>query len=233
MAVLQSGGVKRLYAPSGVAKRLIEIATDTEIVTYTSDILSDEPIATESVCVGSFAAMEKYGERAKHGDFRLNVYNADAIRAFEGLASVTLSPELNLREIADVTAKCGNVETELIAYGYLPLMIMRNCPVKAMGHCQKNKDIYSLRDRKNTEFKFVCGDGCRAILLNSKPIFTADIMDEIKRTKINCIRLDFTVENPEQCGKIIDVYRSAMRGEKVEPMEVNTFTRGHLHRGVQ
>lgn len=233
VAVLQSGGVKRLYAPSGVAKRLIEIATDTEIVTYTSDILSDEPIATENVCVGSFAAMEKYGERAKHGDFRLNVYNADTICAFEGLASVTLSPELNLREIADVTAKCGNVETELIAYGYLPLMIMRNCPVKAMGHCQKNKDIYSLRDRKNTEFKFVCGDGCRAILLNSKPIFTADIMDEIKRTKINCIRLDFTVENPEQCGKIIDVYRSAVRGEKVEPMEVNTFTRGHLHRGVQ
>lgn len=231
-ATLQAGGVARLYAPPSVAKELMKISSDTEIVTVTSDILSDEEIPTLTAAVESFGAMYKYGERAKYGDFRLNVYNYDTIRAFDGLKCVTLSPELNLRELAETVSAAGDIETEVIAYGYLPLMIMRNCPIKAMGHCQKHKAVYSLRDRKNTEFKFLCSDDCRGILLNSKPIFTADIFDELKRTKINCIRLDFTVENPEQCGKIIDVYKSAMRGERVEPMAANTFTRGHLHRGV-
>lgn len=231
-AVLSSGVVKRIYAPTEVARYLSEKAEGTEIVTKTSDILSDEEIPTESVSISSTGAMYRYGERAKYGDYRLNIYNSLSVAELSTLRGVTLSPELNIAEIAAVAERVRDTELEIIGYGYLPLMLMKNCPIKAMGKCQHKKEIYSLRDRKNMEFPLICESGCRAVLLNSKPIFTADIVKDIRKTKINCIRLNFTVENFRQCGKIVEEYNAALCGESVPERERNSFTRGHLRRGV-
>lgn len=232
MAVLKAGGIKRIYAPAKTAAELSGVAGNVEIVTKTADIFRREDIKTDTVSVSSPAAMRYYGDKACYGDYRLNIFNSLTAAEFSHLKCITLSPELNLREISELTSRIDGVETEIIGYGHIPLMLMRNCPVKAMGRCQKGKQIYSLKDRKNIEFPIVCGDGCRAILLNSKPVFTADIMESIENSRVNCIRLNFTVEKSEQCGKIIDVYRRALSGEKTESPESNTFTRGHLKRGV-
>lgn len=239
-AVIAAGGVRRIYAPAAAAAELLACAGDIEIVTKTADIFREENPATEYVSVSSPAAMRFYGARAAYGDFRLNVYNSHTINEFSSLKCVTLSPELNMREIADITAH-ADVETEIIAYGRIPLMLMRNCPAAAMGNCGHGRQIYSLRDRKNMEFPIVCTDresigcrngSCKAVLLNSKPIFTADIMENIKKLKINCIRLNFTVEKSEQCVKIVSVYKNALEGKKTDALEENSFTRGHLRRGV-
>ena len=235
-AVLAAGGIKRLFAPARVARELASYDGDTEIVTKTADIFVAEEIATDSVSVSSPAAMRFYGSRAKYGDMRLNIYNSETIAAFSELSCVMLSPELNMHEIADVTASSGETETEIIGYGRLPLMLMRLCPVKAAGKCQAGQNIYSLRDRKGMEFPILCKaretGSCRAELINSKPVFAADMIDELKALKINCIRLKFTVENSGQCGKIVSVYKNALKGNKIGPPEENTFTRGHLKRGV-
>ncbi|MGM9937149.1 MAG: DUF3656 domain-containing protein, partial [Candidatus Ornithomonoglobus sp.] len=174
MAVLKTGGVKRIYAPEKAAAELLKYAGDTEIVTKTVDIFRPENPKTEAVSVSSPAAMRYYGEKARYGDFRLNIFNSLTAAQFRNLKCLTLSPELNLHEIAELTGHLEGIEAEIIGYGHLPLMIMRNCPVKSLGRCQHDKQLYSLRDRKNMEFKVMCGDGCRAILLNSKPVFTAD-----------------------------------------------------------
>ena len=61
----------------------------------------------------------------------------------------------------------------------------------------------------------------------------ADKLADIKKLKINSIRLIFTVENFSQCGKIIDVYKHALRGDAiVNDMADNSYTRGHFYRGV-
>ena len=67
--------------------------------------------------------------------------------------------------------------------------------------------IYKLKDRKREEFPIVCSKGCIAKLLNSKPIFMADKIADLKKLKINSIRLIFTVEKFAQCDKIIDMYK--------------------------
>lgn len=231
-AVIEAGGVRRIFAPAAVAARLADIAKNVEVVTKTSDIFREEEPVTESVSVSSPAALKYYGKRAMYGDFRLNVYNSLTLARFGGLKCVTLSPELNLHEIAKINAHAGAVETEIIGYGYLPLMLMRNCPVKAMGKCQHGKRVYSLKDRKGMEFPVLCADDCRAVLLNSRLIFTADIIESIRNSKINCIRLNFTVEKSAECGKIVSAYNRALGGGKTEPPAENTFTRGHLKRGV-
>lgn len=230
-AIISAGSIKRIYVSPEVADKLTE-DSDCEIVTRVSDILCDEDIVTDNGMVPSVAAIEKYGTKATYGDFRLNIFNSLTANAFDSLKCVTLSPELNLHEISDIVNHTENVETEIIGYGRIPLMIMRNCPIKAMGKCQKNSDIYSLRDRKNMEFPIICQKGCRAILLNSKPVFTADIIEEITNTNVNAIRLDFTVESPQECKDIVNKYTRALAGDVITPMEENTFTRGHLRRGV-
>lgn len=234
-AVIKAGGVKRIFAPANAAAELLKECGDIEIVTKTSDIFEKEDIKTEYVSVSSPGAMHYYGNKAKYGDFRLNIYNSVTADEFSNLACVTLSPELNLHEISELTSHFSKTETEIIGYGHIPLMIMRNCPVKAVDRCQNGKQIYSLKDQKKMEFKVMCfkgSGGCKAVLLNSLPVFTADIISNIRKTKINCIRLNFTVENSEQCGKIVNVYKSALNGQTVKGMAENTFTRGHLKRGV-
>lgn len=232
LSVISAGGVKRIYAPSEAAKELLKTAGDVEIVTKTADIFETERIYTKHVSVSSPAALRYYGEKALYGDFRLNVYNSQTAAELSALKSITVSPELNLHEIENITRNFGLSEIEVIGYGYIPLMIMRNCPVKAMGECAQGKSSYILRDKKGMEFRVMCSNGCRAILLNSKPIFIADIIESVKKCGADSIRLNFTVEKSGQCGKIVSVYRAALNGSKVEPLAENTFTRGHLKRGV-
>ena len=231
-ALLDTNGIKRIYAPAEVAKRLTQKNSSIEIVTKTSDIFNKENIATEYVSVSSPAALYHYGQKAKYGDFRLNVFNSLTANEFSSLKCVTLSPELSINDIINITKHTKGIETEIIGYGHIPLMIMKNCPVKAMGKCQNGKNIYSLKDRKNIVFPVMCLSGCKAQLLNSKPVFTADITDEIRRSGVNGIRLNFTLESPEECREISDIYISALNGKKIRTPIENTFTRGHLRRGV-
>ena len=147
------------------------------------------------------------------------------------MSLVTVSPELNLHEIRELSE---NTDTplEVIGYGRIPLMLMKNCPVKAAGRCQKHKNIYSLRDRKNEEFPILCSQGCIAQLINSKPVFMADKLQDLNKLKISYVKLIFTVENFSQCDKIIGMYQNALNGN-ISKLRENTFTRGHYYRGVE
>ena len=221
--------ISRIYAPTGVAEKIT--GDFLEVVTKPSDIFLDNEICKGTVIANNTAILERYGDCVKYGDFRLNVFNSLTANAYSKLDMITLSPELNLHEIKDITSHT-RVKTEIIAYGRLPLMIMKNCPIRALKRCQKKRDIYYLRDRKNIEFPVVCMSGCRAVILNSKPLYTADMTDSLRNAGINSIRLMFTIEKPSECRRIFDEYSRALMGEEIDRRAENSFTRGHLHRGV-
>ena len=62
----------------------------------------------------------------------------------------------------------------------------------------------------------------------------ADKLSDIVNTGADYIRLYFTVENADECKRIIDLYKKALSGEKAEnPFGENEFTRGHFYRGVE
>lgn len=225
-------GIKTIYAPKNIVGDIKKLSDNVNIVTKVSEIFRAGEVLTEGVLVSSPAAARYYRGHEIYGDMGLNVFNSQTANSFDALKSVTLSPELNLGEMRALL-KNTDVYAEVIGYGRIPLMIMKNCPVKAAGKCQKNKRLYKLRDRKNEEFPLLCSDGCVMKILNSKPIFTADKIEDLKKLKINAVRLIFTVENPQQCDKIINIYKSALKGEKVFSPKDNTFTRGHYYRGVE
>lgn len=229
-------GVKRVYAPAEVAEKIGKVS-GVEIAVKAYETVRDDKEQVKTECESVLVSMpwqrESFKGKKLYADYRFNVFNSVSADAYADFETVTVSPELNLREIAALSENTS-ANLELIAYGRLALMITQNCPVKVAGKCKKGKAEFMLKDRKNEKFPIVCGYDCAAKILNSKPIFMADKTDDIKKLKINSIRLIFTVENSSECDKIINMYKCALNGEKVNVrLEDNTYTRGHYYRGVE
>ena len=224
-------GIKIIYAPIELAERINQ--SGVQIIADSRDIFSPDNIKLDNVLVSSNAAANYYSGKSLYGNFRLNVFNSLSAEHYGDFESVTLSPELNLKEIGELL-KNTNAKAEIIVYGRLPLMIMKNCPLKGAGRCQNKKRRYALHDRKNEDFPILCGRDCICEILNSKPIFTADKLDDITRLPIDFARLMFTIEDYDECCRISRLYLDALDGKKaVNPFGTNEFTRGHFYRGTE
>ena len=160
------------------------------------------------------------------GDFGLEIYNAQALKEYKrlGLQSATLSFELKLAQIRDLS-KC--LDTELITYGRLPLMLMENCIIRnRTGSCGcQNTNI--LTDRKGARFPVVSAPGCRNELLNSQKLFLADRAADYRRIGLWAQRLLFTTENPRECVQV------AQRYLEQGSWTPNEYTRGLYYRDVE
>ena len=221
-------GIDTVYINREMSKN-----ADKNAVIKASPIYRYEDIKNESVLVSSPAAAYAYRGKKLYGDFRLNVYNSYTADIFSDFERVTISPELNLHEIREVINNT-KAKTEVIGYGRLELMIMKNCPIKALSKCQNHRQIYSLKDRKGEQFPIICTSDCTPILLNSKPLFMADKMGDLLSLGADAIRLVFTVEDAQTVRRIVNAYKRALAGEKVENIfKENSFTRGHFYRGVE
>lgn len=224
-----NSGIKEIYAPSEVIEK-IGNQKDINLIKVLPPVDNEEKKKPqndiENVLISSLGQAKD--KESVYADFRLNVFNSNSIEFLKDFKRVTLSPELTINEIK---AMKKPQETEVIAYGRIPLMVYENCPKKANGVCDKNGD-YTLVDRMRESFPMVCAPGCFCELLNSKPIFMADKIKDLKNIGIKYLRLDFSVENKEECKYIIDLYKRALMGEKISPLAENTFTRGHFYKSV-
>ena len=158
-----------------------------------------------------------------HGGFGLNLVNTyDLLWAEEyGLKDVELSFELTFDRINRLG---GNIDRGIISYGYLPLMLCRNCPNKSEGiDCSTCKNQSKMTDRKGKSFYLKCDGNCVEVL-NCVPLFIA--REEISKLSTTFNTLLFTVENyVENVEKITDFNDFSMLKDK--------FTRGLYKRGVE
>ncbi len=159
-----------------------------------------------------------------HTGFSMNVTNSLSVDVLEGLGVkfLTLSPELTLSRLSEIG---GRVPRGIIAYGRLPLMLTRNCPVKNGKSCGDCKSSSYLTDRLGKKFPVVCNMGFSEIL-NSTPVYMADRLKEIEN--MDCITFYFTKEKPELCEAILEAYR---RGAALK--EGSSYTRGLYYRGAE
>lgn len=224
-------GIQEIIAPASVIKKAAELGFKGKLIQKCSDIYKNEELLCGDVEISNAASAVRYDDVKRYGGFRLNVYNSESVQHYSYLESVTLSPELNLKEIRELLNNT-DVSAEIIAYGRIPLMLMKNCPVKAMGRCAKSKSSYVLKDRKNQEFPLICLDDCKCMILNSKPLFMADKIRDMPN--VDFARLMFTVEDYNETVEIINLYKDALNANAiVNPFGENEFTRGHFYRGVE
>lgn len=210
-------GVNRIVAPYEVVAKM----TDSTQKVAMLPALGAKSIDGDVMVMNNAQIYTNNGNNI-YGGFRLNITNSETVKAYENMSSVTLSPELNLKDIREIS---GKIPLEVIAYGQLPLMLMRKCPAGATGKCD-GKGGNKLSDRRGEVFPIVCGEGCTSEILNSKPIYMADKMDELKESGIDGIQLWFYDEDAETVKAVIAEYK----GEK-EAMLPEDFTRGHFYRG--
>ena len=162
------------------------------------------------------------------GDFGLNIYNSasmNILRELE-LASATCSFEMTLPQIRDLSKA---VDTELIAYGRLPLMVTEHCLIKnRTGECSCRNASTKLTDRTGAEFPIIKdGNSCRSVLLNGKKLSWLDRQDDLGRLGIWAVRLYFTTENPREVDRILADFVNP------GPFDPGACTRGLYLRGVE
>ncbi len=158
-----------------------------------------------------------------YADYTLNAFNSYAADMLEslGVDAITLSPELTLAQIRSLKSP---VPLESIIYGYIPLMITKNCLIKPAVGCKK-KGGAVLSDRTGTKFKIACADGCRNEIFNSLPVVMSDKMSAIRQSGLSFGRLMFTDEKPSLCREIYENYKNGTRF-------CDSFTRGKFYKGV-
>ncbi|MDR0671895.1 MAG: U32 family peptidase [Oscillospiraceae bacterium] len=160
------------------------------------------------------------------GDFGLNIFNSQALRTWkrEGLRSAALSFELNLAQVRDLS-HC--VDTELIVYGRLPLMVTAHCLMKdRAGRCAC-ENHRALVDRTGAHFPVLRETRCRSVLYNARKLFLADRREDWQSLGLWGARLLFTTENPRECVRVVERYLG--RGD----YEPNDFTRGLCYRNIR
>ncbi len=138
------------------------------------------------------------------GAMGLNVHNSQALNTLKlmGVDAAMLSAEFSLKELNHITAP---MPIGVFAYGKLPLMLTRNCPIKNGKTCKDCGGESSLTDRKGISFKVMCREGYSEVL-NSLPVYMADRLAEIP--PVDYLLLYFTDETAEQCQSVINNYNS-------------------------
>ncbi|MEA4869036.1 MAG: DUF3656 domain-containing protein [Christensenella sp.] len=103
------------------------------------------------------------------GGFGLNITNTESLLFYEsqGLAGLTVSMELAMAKIKSLG---GTLPRGVLSYGSLPLMHLRNCPVRAAIGCAACDERGNLTDRMQVVFPVECQLRRSATLLNSVPL---------------------------------------------------------------
>ena len=146
------------------------------------------------------------------GAFGLNDANGftDAFLREAGVAARTLSFEVPYRLLSSFAGS----ENLLFAYGRIPVMLTRACPLSGKNGCGTcTAHGGTLTDRKGEHFPVLCRKG-HAEIVNSRPLWLAD-----KDTGDLPRLLYFTTETAEEAEKVLEAY------ERQQPCE-GVFTRG-------
>ena len=152
-------------------------------------------------------------------DHNMYTFNDVSKSAFfeHGVSGDTVTLELNSREIMHR----NNIGSQMIVYGYYPLMTTANCVHKNTKGCDKKQKLIYLKDRYNKSFA-VCNNckECYNTIYNSLPTMLTKNIGKLKEAGIRSFRYSFTIETPKQIKAVMDD-------------KVAEYTNGHYKRGVE
>lgn len=175
----------------------------------------------KTVLCGTLATIEmcKAAGLCPFADFSMNTLNSHSLEVLKAIGAVgaVVSFEGDIKTLSQID---GGIPTALTVYGYLPLMLTRNCPNKNGGGCKTCGGVATLSDRKGESFKIMCRNGFSEIL-NGHPLVMSDRKAEAECFDYHLLR--FTYEDKSTVAECISAYQNgdAPRGK---------FTRGLYYR---
>ena len=159
------------------------------------------------------------------GDFGLNAFNSRTLEVLRdaGLLSATASFELR---IAQIKSMAKPLDTEMIVYGRLPLMVSDQCVIRHSAQRCNCQTPGQLTDRTGSVFPVVKEFGCRNVIYNAHKLYLADKRDDMYSAGLWGLRLLFSTESARECVEVAKAYK----GET--DYKPNALTRGLYYRGV-
>ena len=174
-----------------------------------------------------------------NADIGLNIFNRSSLEFFKnlGFKSLTLSAEMNNRQIQDITKACDS-EINVISYGRIPVMTMKHCPYSIEKNCKDERNCptckyknYLLRDEKSVDFE-VLRQNTFTEIFNSYPILLDGYVNKLKENKISLLIL-----GDEFTDEVISLYKNYNEDDfyklkkKLED-KYQQVTKGHINRGI-
>lgn len=180
----------------------------------------------------SFSFLKEMGmENEVRLDYSVYTYNSRAQKFWHAqkVQRDTIPYELNEWEIK----KRDNRNSEMVVYGYLPMMVSAQCVQKNLNGCTHNYALVHLKDRMGKYFpvKSYC-TSCYSVIYNSLPLGLVKEANEIRQLHPAAVRLNFTIETLEETKEIArsfaDLYFAG-----ILPAKEREYTKGHFHRKVE
>lgn len=179
---------------------------------------------TAALCgnLGSLLMAREAGLRII-GDYGLNIINSPAAQQAVALGcdEITLSFECERNAARNVDSP---IPIGVIAYGRLPLMLLRNCPGKTAAGCGDCRGINHITDRRGEDFPLQCQNRQYTHLLNPRPLFLSDRLPEWDFCDFLTLR--FTTETPAECDEVLKMYQTGAA-------PAGSFTRGLYYRTLK
>ena len=214
-----------------VAAVLPRIVHDGEMPQLLQDLKNIREMGVRDVLIGNMGLLlpAREAKMRLHGDFGLNIYNSGAVNFLQEMefSTATLSFEMTLPQIRDVSKA---LDTEILAYGRLPLMITEQCLIRNQnGKCTCHLGGQpKLVDKTGSEFPIMKeGNSCRSVLLNGKKLSWLDRQKDLQKLGLWAVRLYFTTEHSREVDRVLSDYLDP------QPFDPGACTRGLYLRGIE
>lgn len=167
-------------------------------------------------------------------DQGLYTYNHRAQEILREFCTIRMTApyELNRGELK----KRDNTDSEVVLYGYLPLMTSAQCVHANTGKCDTTSVVTYLKDRYGKFFpvKNNCME-CYNTIYNTTPLMLFGYGKELQKADFSSFRLNFTVESEEEVRQILAIYETVFYEGRKNLADVyqGEYTNGHYKRGVE
>jgi U32 family peptidase len=189
------------------------------------------------VLVRNLGAAEYFKSKAPElllaGDFSLNVSNsitADYLFS-KGLSSLTLSYELNEKQLIKLINNSKNKSFEVTVHQYMPSFHMEHCVYAAFlsngssakdcgKPCEKHK--VELHDQFGNKHLIKADSECRNTMFNASAITASKLIDQTKELGVSLYRLEMLYENELALKSKLENYYRLLSGEiDVNELQLN------------
>ncbi len=210
-----------------------------------------ETAKPDGLLLRNLAALHHYKDRpdlVRIGDFSLNVANPVTARLLmenAGLDYLTVSCDLNIRQVMDLLEKAPPDWFELTLHQHMPMFHMEHCvfcvflskgtTYKDCGRpCEKH--VVHLRDRVGQLHRLQADVGCRNTLFNGKAQTGARFYQNLRGTGLARFRIELLDEDAASAAQTIRAYQELLDGRsdasgllnQVEALEKLGVTEGTL-----
>ncbi len=170
-------------------------------------------------------------------DHNLYVFNQYGKKFWmqNGISDFSAALELNGQELQEL----GVGESDLMVYGYIPVMLSAQCLRKTAGRCTGQPGGEILTDRYGNHYPVrCCCDGCYNVIYNCHPLSLASQAEAVKELKPRLLRIQFSIETKEQVLAVMEQMGTAFSadawsaGSETEAEKAD-YTLGHFRRGIR